>query len=90
MTYQENYAKVLDQNNNSNMSSPFFLNVTYFKQDNNELLADVFEPLENISVNNFKPIEMRLSIYTLNSLLLCCECEIEKQFPNRKKYHTLC
>ena len=68
MTYQENYAKVLDQNNNSNMSSPFFLNVTYFKQDNNELLADVFEPLENISVNNFKPIEMRLSIYTLNSL----------------------
>ena len=68
MTFDQNYAKVLNDSNNSNMSSPSFLHMTYFRQANQKpLYFDFSNQTDRILVNNFKTFEMKFNITDVNN-----------------------
>lgn len=64
MKFDNNVAVLINDRNNSNMTSPLFINITYLKFSRGESIRfDEFNQTHTISINNNQEMLIRLEIY---------------------------
>lgn len=70
MELSNNFAVFMNQSNNSNMSSPFYINITYLQVAGDiEYFFDEINQTEYFTLNNFHKTNINISIYDANNNL---------------------